>query len=191
MNSSIDVIIGPMYSGKTTELIRLLNIYSEIGMKVLYVNSALDDRDGDAAFSTHNPALTVNKSRIDSVKTTNLNDIMRNCHSYDIIGIDEAQLFVGLKRFVLTMAENYGKKIIVAGLNGDFKREPFGEILGLIPVCDNVIKLYPFCQTCSQKPEKVVRVAQFTKRIGSDMETVVVIGGKMTYIPVCRECFNA
>ena len=190
MNSSIDIIIGPMYSGKTTELIRLLNIYSEIGLKVLYVNSALDNRDGDAAFSTHNPVLEVNKSKIDCIKTININDIAMKCNLYDVIGVDESQLFVGLKRFVLPLVEVYGKKIILAGLNGDFKREPFGEILDLIPLCDNVIKLTPFCQTCSQKPKKVVRFAQFTKRIASDMETIVVIGGKMSYIPVCRECFG-
>ena len=141
MNSSIDVIIGPMYSGKTTEVIRLLNIYSEIGMKVLYVNSSLDNRNGDAAFSTHNPALTVNKSKIDSVKTTNLNEI--SWHSYDIIGIDEAQLFVGLKRFVLSLAENYGKKIIVAGLNGDFKREPTAVFVSNLA---KKYRTYWFCQ---------------------------------------------
>ena len=88
MNSSIDIIIGPMYSGKTTELIRLLNIYSEIGLKVLYVNSALDNRDGDAAFSTHNPVLEVNKSKIDCIKTININDIAMKCNLYDVIGVN-------------------------------------------------------------------------------------------------------
>jgi thymidine kinase len=193
MENSIDLIIGPMYSAKTTELIRRLTIYADLGLKVLYINSGLDDRDTKQGefFSTHNPTLqftSLDAAKIASVKTQRLGDIFKNACLFDIIGIDEAQLFVDLKSFTLGLVERYNKKVIIAGLNGDFKREPFGDILNMIPFCDNITKLNPYCQLCSQKFPKVLKQAPFTKRLSSSLETII-IGGKGTYIPVCRDCF--
>jgi thymidine kinase len=194
MENSIDLIIGPMYSAKTTELIRRLTIYAELGLKVLYINSCLDDRSDSIkeVFSTHNPTLQfadLSIANIHSIKTQKLNNILSNACLYDIIGIDEGQLFIDLKTFTLALVERYNKKVIIAGLNGDFKREPFGELLNMIPYCDNIIKLSPFCQSCAEKMPKILRQAPFTKRICSDLKTVVIIGGKTSYIPVCRECY--
>ena len=98
MENGIDLIIGPMYSAKTTELIRRLTIYAELGLKVLYINSGLDDRDTKEGefFSTHNPTLqftSLDSAKITSIKTQRLNDILISACSFDIIGIDEAQLF--------------------------------------------------------------------------------------------------
>ena len=88
-NPTIDIIIGPMFAGKSTELIRRLNICAELGLKTLYVNSKLDGRS-DKVFSTHNP--TIGKiGKIDSKKVLDLLDI--DFEQYDVIGIDEAQLF--------------------------------------------------------------------------------------------------
>ena len=60
-------------------------------------------------------------------------------------------MFSGLKNYVKNYADNYGKKLIVAGLNGDYLRQPFGEINDLIPYCDTIIKLNPFCKLCADK----------------------------------------
>jgi thymidine kinase len=181
---TIDIIIGPMYAGKSSELIRRLNIYSEMGLKVLYINSILDTRTS-TDFSTHNPVLR-SIGKIESKKVDLLMNFMTEITTFDVIGIDEGQLFKDVKNFCITMTERYNKKIIVAGLNGDFKREIFGDILSLIPVCDNITKLFPFCYTCSTN--KIIRPAPFTKRITEDIETIV-IGDKATYIPVCRTCY--
>lgn len=181
---TIDIIIGPMYAGKSSELIRRLNIYAEMGLEVLYINSSLDTRTS-AAFSTHNPTLR-SIGKIQSLKADLLMPLIIDVPVFDVIGIDEGQLFKDVKCFCVTMVERYSKKIIVAGLNGDFKREAFGDILSLIPVCDNITKLFPFCYTCSTT--KIIRPAPFTKRITCDIETIV-IGDKTTYIPVCRTCF--
>ena len=146
MENGIDLIIGPMYSAKTTELIRRLTIYAELGLKVLYINSGLDDRDTKEGefFSTHTPTLqftSLDSAKITSIKTQRLNDILISACSFDIIGIDEAQLFSDLKIFTISLVERYNKKVIIAGLNGDFRREPFGDILNMIPLCDNISKL--------------------------------------------------
>ena len=117
MENSIDLIIGPMYSAKTTELIRRLTIYAELGLKVLYINSCLDDRSDSIkeVFSTHNPTLQfadLSIANIHSIKTQKLNNILSNACLYDIIGIDEGQLFIDLKTFTLALVERYNKKVI-------------------------------------------------------------------------------
>ena len=108
---TIDLIIGPMFAGKTTELIRRLNIYAELGFKTLYINSSLDTRS-NKIFSTHNPIIE-KIHKIDTIKIEYLCEA--NMWIYDIIGIDESQLFSNLKKHVIKYTEDYGKKLIVAG----------------------------------------------------------------------------
>ena len=184
--NTLDVIIGPMFSGKTTELMRRLNICAEAKYKVLYVNSVFDDRDTATLFSTHNKTLKEDKSII-ILKTKNLEDIYNEAEKFDVIGIDEAQFFNDLKLFCLAMTERYGKKVIVAGLNGDFERRPFGQINDLITLCDTISKLHSFCQICCEK--RMIKPALFSKRIGESKETILV-GKKDLYLPVCRDCYK-
>ena len=182
-NPSLDLIIGPMYSGKSTELIRRLNIFAEMGLKVLYVNSNIDNRTDDS-FSTHSPIIK-SIGKIDAIKVDNLDDIKYNQHQ--IIGIDEAQFFGNLKSKIMTLVETDKKKVVVTGLNGDYRRQPFGEINDLIPLCDNVTKLNPFCKICMDNHSRVTN-ALFTKRVTCETD-VVLVGSKDMYIPACRSCY--
>jgi len=165
---------------------RRLNICSEAKYKVLYINSIIDDRE-DREFSTHNKSLKLSDG-IDFVKTKNLFDIVEEVVKYDIIGIDEAQFYPDLKDFCLLLSEHYNKKLIIAGLNGDFERKPFGQINDLITFCDSVTKLSPFCFTCREE-NGVMRPALFSKRLGQSKQTILV-GKNETYIPVCRKCYH-
>lgn len=179
---SIDIITAPMYAGKTTELIRRLTLYNEMGMKVLYVNTVKDERTPHS-FSTHNS--TIGSIPFNSKKVVSLKEI--ECKSYDVIGIDEAQMFDDLKDVVLDMVEKEGKIVLVCGLNGDFLRKPFGQINDLVPYCDSYTKLSSFCLSCKEKKNEITP-AHFTKRIVKD-QTTILVGGKESYIPVCRNCF--
>lgn len=179
---SIQIIIGCMYSGKTTELIRRLTIYHEMDMNVLYINSQKDMR-AKTVFSTHNS--TIGSIPFTSIKSDVLSEI--DVSSYEVIGVDEGQLFSGLKEQILDWVENKNKIVIISGLNGDYRRKSFGEVIDLIPYCDSVVKLTPFCLTC-RKEKNVIKKAHFTKRIVKE-DTTVLIGGKETYIPVCRKCY--
>ena len=188
-NSSLDIIFGPMFSGKTTELLRRLNICASAGLKVLYINSILDTRCGDKCFSSHNDSTQASKL-IEFKMTKNLKQIENEVNSYDVVGIDEAQFFTDLKDFVLEMVESKMKKVIVAGLNGDFERKPFGQINDLITFSDDVLKLHPFCFNClktTHLPHCVER-ALFSKRLSKEKETIL-IGSENFYIPVCRKCY--
>lgn len=178
---SIDIIMGPMYSGKSTEVLRRLIIYHEIKKKVLYINSILDNRSSEC-FSTHNE--TIGKVPFDAIKSKTLSEL--DVSKYDVIAVDEAQFFVDLKDAVLSWVETLGKIVIVAGLNGDFRRNPFGQIIDLIPYSDTITKLTPFCSECIDKG--TMKAAHFTKRTVIS-ESEILIGGKEAYIPVCRECY--
>lgn len=185
---SLNLIIGPMFSGKTTELIRQLNKFSSVGQKCIYINSSLDIRE-TANFSSHNPSLKKIGDNIDSVKIDNMNNhFINSVIQYDIIGIDESQLFKNnMVSFVLRLVEEHKKQVIVSGLNGDFLRNKFGSILDLIPYCDNVTKLTAYCGICSLKG--IIKNAHFSKRKDTSITDVIEIS-YTSYIPVCRECYN-
>jgi thymidine kinase len=179
--SSIDIITGPMFSGKTTELVRRLTIFVEAGMSVLYINSTLDTRQ----FISHNK--NISSLSMACATTDLLKNIIDIAKTYDVIGIDEAQFFDDLPEISIELAEKYSRKVIIAGLNSDFSREKFGKICDLIPICDNISKLYPFCNICAKK--KILTPALFSKRT-SDSRDKISIGAGDSYIPVCRICYN-
>ena len=182
--SRIDIIFGPMFSGKTTELVQRLTLFSDAGFKTVYVNSELDTRD--EILSTHNKSLKISTS-IFKLKAASIQGILDELKEYDVIGIDESQFFPDLYEMCLHLSETFNKKVIVAGLNGDCKRKNFGQINTLIPICDSITKLFPFCKPCRDLSR--LEPALFSKRIKGDDEPIIDIGANDKYIPVCRKCY--
>lgn len=184
----LGVITGPMFCGKSTELLRRLNISAEMGLKVLYINHSTDTRTV-TPFSTHNPSI-VSIGKITGIKIEGF-DSIKDLDSWDVIGIDEAQFFTGdsdayLRSHIQDWVENRNIHVIVAGLNGDSSRATFGQIPSLLPICDTWDLLSSFCVLCCKNG--IHAPANFTKRIG-DSSSVVDIGGKEKYVPVCRDCY--
>lgn len=180
----LDVIIGPMYSGKTNRLLNELILFATMGASVLYLNSDKDNRT-DEPFSTHNPLIQT-IGEIKGKKINELYDAYEDCKQAQIIGIDEAQFFSNLKSFVLDMVEKEGKRVIVTGLSGNFKREMFGEILQLIPYCDRITKLNSLCMGCST--QRKIKDAHFSYRL-TEENSEILVGGKSKYVPLCRSCY--
>lgn len=177
---TIDIIMGCMFSGKSTELIRLANRYKVLDMKVLIVNHTLDNRYSESAIATHSQikmdCLALNK--LDKIK----NEYKKLYDESQVIIIEEAQFFEGLYDFVLNSCEKDGKNVIVVGLDGDSNRNIFGEIIKLIPVCDSVKKLYGLCVRCKDGTK-----ACFTKRLVENDEQVFI--GSSEFQAVCRKCY--
>ncbi len=181
----LDIIIGPMFSGKTNYLLKELTVFSIMGAKVLYINHSLDNRS-ESIFSTHNPLIKYDIKGISLAKTDNLYDLSELCSNFLVIAIDEAQFFSDLKDFVMDLVEKKGKRVVVAGLSGDFNRKSFGEIFELISYCDRITKLSSFCKICAY--DKKIKDAHFShKKCKSD--TNISVGGSDDYIPLCRECY--
>ena len=182
---TLDIIMGPMYSGKSTELIRRLSIFSEMGLRVLYINSKIDTRSKDS-FSTHSPVIQ-SLGKIISHKVNNLSEFKNDYGNYDVVGIDEGQFFKDLQESVLEMVEKYNIKVIIAGLNVDSNRKAFGDMISLVQYCDDITKLNPCCLLCSKQNNQLIP-AIIPKKIVKNTDQIIV-GGKNEYIPVCRKCY--
>jgi len=179
-----------MFSGKTTEILRRLLIDAEIGFSVAYINHKIDTRSS-GPFSTHNPLYKetlAKKTGVAFLGGDQLKDIQEKALKYDVIGIDEAQFFSDLAETVPSWVNLHNKKVIVAGLTGDFQRKKFGQLLDLEPMSDTFDKLSSHCRPCADSGRKRTP-ALFTHRVaGSD--STVQVGGSESYIPVCRTCYN-
>jgi len=177
MIGKIDLIIGCMFSGKSTEIIRLINRYKALDKQILIVNHSSDTRYKNNCISTHS------NINVNCISITNLNDLKCDnkykYNSIDVIVIEEGQFFNGLYEFTMEACEKDNKIIIIAGLDGDSNREEFGDIIKLIPKCDNVTKLHALCSIC-----KDGTLAPFTKRLVENNSQVLI--GVNEFMPVCR-----
>lgn len=175
--SRLEIIMGCMFSGKSTELVRRLKRYKAIGENVLVINSSIDTRSGEQVIKTHDD-VTFNCIKID-----NLKDIFSNEKflKSKIIGIDEGQFFNDLHEFIQLTLRNYDKHIIVASLDGDSNQCVFGQTLSLIPLADDVSKLKALCMECNDGT-----LAPFSKRniLSSEQE---LVGARGMYSAVCRK----
>ena len=177
-SGSIELIIGCMFSGKTTKLINIIKRYQSIGQSVMVVNYKDDRRYGD------NKVISHDQSGVDSINIEHLIELKSNWlqlyQECSIICINEAQFFPNLKRYCLEFCNMDHKKVILCGLDGDFQQEPFGELLNLIPHAEEVTRLHALCRICNNGTK-----AFFTKRTIASKEKIL-IGGEDQYIPVCR-----
>jgi len=175
---TIDIIMGCMFSGKSTELIRLANRYRVLDMNILIINHILDNRYSESAVATHSN-IKMDCLKIDSLSKIKA-DFKERYNESQVIIIEEAQFFEGLYDFVLESCEKDMKHIIIVGLDGDSNRNMFGDIIKLIPVCDSVKKLYGLCVKCKDGTR-----ACFTKRLVENKEQVFI--GSSEFDAVCRK----
>lgn len=175
----LKVILGPMFSGKTTQLIRIYKHNQIAEIPTLVINYSEDDRYSNINLSTHD------RIEIPCVKLTQLNEIypyLSQGKNYKTILINEGQFFEDLYCVVKNLVETHSLNVFVAGLDGDYKMQRFGQMLDLIPIANDVKKLHAICKYC-KKP------AAFTKRISKETAQKV-IGDIDKYVPVCRMCYS-
>jgi thymidine kinase len=186
-DGKLELVLGTMFSGKTTYMLSKIAFFADLGFKILYLNIEFDNRSKHT-FSTHNPFLNSKEyekkgnveQNVTMIKTKELSNIEFNI--YDIVLIDEAHFFGDLVPYVHKLLK-CKKYVIVGSLIADFKGNKFGDANELIPVCDEVHRLQAYCATCAK--DKKCRVAIYSKRVTQTNETVE-IGGSEKYIPVCR-----
>lgn len=176
----IELILGPMFSGKSTELMRRMKRYQVAQYKVMIVKYAKDVRYDEKGIATH---CGMKLSATASITKLELITEKIVSEDYDVIGVDEGQFFPDVVNWAEKMA-NLGKFVVVAALDGTFQRKPFGDILSLVPLSESVTKLKAVCMNCFED-------AAFSKRITvEDDGRVEVIGGADKYMAVCRACFQ-
>lgn len=181
----LEIIMGPMFSGKTELLIQKYNMYSLLSKPhdlilsttfCIAFNYHKDTRYGENIIASHN------KKSIPSINIEFLSEIfshpdfLKTTHIF----INEAQFFTDLKVSIIKLLEQYRKTVIICGLDSDFKREKFGDIWDLIPHANMITKLNGKCANCSN-------LSIFTHRISNELNQEVI--GSNNYIPLCRSCY--
>jgi thymidine kinase len=172
----IHIIFGPMFSGKSSELLKIIKKYDILGKKQFVINNKLDIRYGENKIISHD------KKEYECHGCSELLALFTNPKfiESEIIIIDEAHFFGDLEEFVKKSCDTYHKIIYVAGLNGDYKREPIGHINNLCTHVDTITKLNALCIVCRDGTPAI-----FSKRIVND-DTKILVGSD-EYIAVCRK----
>jgi len=189
----LELIVGPMYAGKTSKIVDIYKQCQFCNIPVAVINHSLDTRYDNNLLSTHD------KIMIPCIKTNKLKDIYNYKKSNyiedpinfglkvkideaHVILINEGQFFDDLYECVEHMLKN-GKKVFVAGLDGDFERKKFGRMLDLIPLCDKITKITSLCGICKNGTPAI-----FSKRITNEKKQTLI--GSDNYVPVCRNCYE-
>lgn len=173
---SIEVICGSMFSGKTEELLRRLRRAKIARQTVEIFKPTIDIRYDETDVVSHD------KNAIASTPVDNSANILLLSSQVDVVGIDEAQFFdEGLVEVAQQLADQ-GVRVVIAGLDMDFRRQPFGPIPGLCAIADSVTKVHAVCVECG-------RLASYSfRRVQGDQQ--VMLGELNEYSPLCRTCYR-
>jgi len=186
----LELFIGPMFSGKTSKVLEIYKQCIFCNIPVIIINHSIDTRYHESMVSTHDKVMAPcfqitslnNVWDIDSHLNNN-SDRHIKLRTADVILINEGQFFEDLYIVVEDMLK-YNKRVYVCGLDSDFERKKFGQILDLISLCDKVNKLTSLCSQC-----KNGTLGIFSMRLTSEKQQTLV--GSDNYIPVCRKCYES
>ena len=180
---SLEIIIGPMFAGKSSALLSRIRRSKAIGKIVMVITSSLDKR-----YSVEPTLTSHDKESVAAVAVAKLmsclqeDDVQRSkLLEADLIIIEEAQFFPDLLQFV-ELVLVLEKNLVVCGLDGDTAAKPFGQVLDCIPLADSVVKMTALCELCANGTPAI-----FTGlRSSGSAEEQIKVGASETYIPLCR-----
>ena len=175
VRGSIEVICGAMFSGKTEELLRRLRRAKIAGLRVEIFKPTIDVRYDESAVVSHD------RNTIASTPIDNSSNLLLLASDVDVIGIDEAQFFDERLPDVVEQLADQGIRVIIAGLDMDFKRQPFGPMAHLCAIADSVDKIHAICVGCGSW-------ANYSYRLVSG-DQQVMLGEAKEYQPLCRTCY--
>ena len=185
---SLELIMGPMFAGKSSELQSIVKRRAAIGQTVLVIKHSIDVRyltmsDVGAEVINHD------KHRCSAIACDLLCNLIGRDYfqKADLIIIDEGQFFDDLVEFTLKVVEELGKDLIVVGLDGDAHRKPFGKILQLVPLADKVKILTALCMMCGNGNPARFSCAKSKKVLDVTKDGVPNVGDDTSYIPLCRK----
>ncbi len=172
----VEVICGSMFSGKTEELIRRLKRAQFARQRIAIFKPKLDNRYSDVDVVSHDR----NSFHSTPVDTSDM--ILKQAIGHDVVGIDEAQFLDDNLANVCNTLANKGIRVIVAGLDMDFRGMPFGPMPALLSIADEVTKVHAICIKCGALAYASHRLVR------NDQQ--VLLGEKTKYEPLCRDCFQ-
>ncbi len=173
---SIEVICGSMFSGKTEELLRRMKRAKIAKQKVEIFKPIIDTRYSETEVVSHD------NNSILSTPVDSSGNILLYADGVDVVGIDEAQFFDDGLVDVCNQLARQGIRVIIAGLDMDFRGVPFGPVPALCAIADDVSKVHAVCMRCGAPAYVSHRLVDNEKR--------VLLGEKNEYEPICRICFD-
>jgi len=173
----LHLIIGPMFAGKSTHLIKIIRRLRAIDIPVFVIKPSIDNRYSETHVASHD---NVNENCFICDK---LREVLKedNYKNAKVVIVEEGQFFKDIVKFVKRATDEDKKHVIVYGLNGDYKRKPFGHILKLTALANKIDKFDAYCYFC-----KNTTPADYTLKEKGSSERIEV-GDKDIYKPVCRK----
>jgi thymidine kinase len=183
----LEVICGSMFSGKTEELMRRLNRAEYAKQNVLTIKHQIDQRKSKTSITSHNGRERL-AFMIDNTQDS-LNKILELANSnISVVGIDEAQFFPKEIVGIICQLVEKGKRVVVAGLDLDFRAEPFGIMPLLLAIADHVTKLKAICVLCGKDAHHTQRLVNGQPAKYTD--PIILVGAEECYQARCRDCFQ-
>ncbi len=178
--ANLDIIIGPMFAGKSCELIRRIRLLKVLKKEYIVIKPSIDNRYENQC--NNNMIISHNFDKEHCIVLNKMEDIFMNeLSNIDTIFIDEAQFFDDLVNCVKILVEHHKINVVVTGLDGDSNRNKFGHILDLIPYCNTCTKINAACIMCLDGTP-----APFSYRNKNTSSEQVLIGASDTYMSLCR-----
>lgn len=177
----IEVICGCMFAGKTEELIRRINVLSYARKNILVFKPKIDDRYSTTEIASHAG------SKVPCIVISEAKEILNHVnYDTDVVAIDEVQFFDEDVVDICEYLADSGLRVIVAGLDKDFRGEPFGVLPDLLTRAEFVTKLTAVCAKCGAPATRTQRI--INGKPASFNDPIVLVGAKEAYEPRCRHC---
>lgn len=178
----LEVVVGPMYSGKSEELMRRLRRAQIAGKSVALFKPVFDKR------YKHNRVVSHAGQEMDAVLVSTASTLPVDALGYSVVGIDEVQFIEDVIEPILLMTAR-GQTVIVSGLDQTYRREPFGDVPHLMALADRVDKLSAICHSCGSDATLTQRLID--GRAAPFAGPTVQVGGLESYEARCTRCFEA
>lgn len=178
----LEIILGPMFSGKTTKLMETYHLYnSRYGKKVIILGHNIDDRYDKYQITSHD-----RRELLDCYKCKTIDEFIekhpQDIDKCDVLLIDECQFFSDIENVIKIV--NRGKQVFIFGLDGDANQKLFGNTYKLIPLCDKIIKLNGRCNDCGIENGSIISVCNKN----FEQKGQIDVGGDDKYHSLCRKC---
>ena len=187
----LELVIGPMFAGKSSTLQSIVRRREAVGMKVMVIKHSIDQRYLDVSGAVNDRVVNHDLQWVPAIASSELmpmldSDDFRNA---DLVIVEEGQFFPDIVEFAIEAVEGRQKDLMVVGLDGDAHRKPFGRLLELVPLADEIHRLHALCKLCRDGTP-----ARFTCAVSAEVAAATSggkpnVGGADSYMPVCRRHF--
>jgi thymidine kinase len=185
---SLELLIGPMFAGKSSAIQSIIRRHQALGWSVFVITHSMDTR-----YTNEPMIVNHDKQMLPAVATDILMPMLEHpaYQTSRLVVVEEAQFFPDLVPFITRVVDSDGKHAVVVGLDGDAERRPFGRVLDLIPLADRVTKLTAMCKRCRDGTPAIFTFAHASKAETSAIAGVPCVGADEQYIPLCRKHYLA